>query len=131
MNIILKTVYLITGLAGIGKSIISHVLAGHLDGNEEVETAMLRETEEEAGIKISLGDLKTVGVMHRNSGHDERIDFFLTASRWDGSIRNMERNKCDALLWANINELPYNVITFIKKAILNHLNGKYFDSFGW
>jgi len=107
------------------------VVAGHLDGNEAVETAMIREAYEEVGIKILLEDLKTIGVMHRNSGQDERIDFFLTANKWAGTIRNMEENKCDNLLWADINKLPNNVICYVKKAILNYLNGEYFDSFGW
>ncbi|HEC35073.1 MAG TPA: NUDIX domain-containing protein, partial [Anaerolineae bacterium] len=51
------------------------VIAGHLDGNEEIKTAMIREAREEAGIEIAPQDLQVVGVMHRRSD-DERIDFF-------------------------------------------------------
>jgi 8-oxo-dGTP diphosphatase len=107
------------------------VIAGHLDGNEEVKTAMIREAEEEAGISISLEDLEVVGVMHRKSGHDERIDFFLTANKWNGTIKNMERNKCDGLLWVEMNDLPDNVIPYIRKAISNYQEKKHFDDFGW
>jgi 8-oxo-dGTP diphosphatase len=107
------------------------VIAGHLDGNEELETAMIREAKEEAGIKISAEDLEVVGVMHRNSGHDERIDFFFATSKWNGNVKNMEKHKCDELLWVDIHELPNNVIGYVRKAILNYIDKKWFDSFGW
>ena len=51
------------------------VVAGHLDGGEEVKEAMAREAREEAGIEIAPADLQVVGVMHRLS-NDERVDFF-------------------------------------------------------
>ena len=43
------------------------VIAGHLDGNEEVAAAAIREAKEEAGIEISPADIDVVGVMHRKS----------------------------------------------------------------
>lgn len=54
------------------------VAAGHVDGNEDVKAAMIREAEEEAGIKISSDNINFASVMHRNSD-DERIDFFFIA----------------------------------------------------
>lgn len=51
------------------------VIAGHLDGNEEIKTAIIREAKEEAGIDICPENVEIVGVMHRKSDHDERIDF--------------------------------------------------------
>ncbi|WP_218000213.1 NUDIX domain-containing protein [Millisia brevis] len=61
--------------------------AGHLDGEETVTAAIVREAREETGIRLTSQDLRTVHVMHRNipGGGHERIDFFLTADRWEGS----------------------------------------------
>ena len=56
------------------------VIAGHIDGNEEVRAAAIREAWEEAGIDIRLSDVEVVGVMHRKSD-GERVSFFLAASR--------------------------------------------------
>src|SRR3954453_1330432 len=61
------------------------VIAGHLDGDETVYSAMIREAREEAGITIPPADLAVVGVMQRRAaapGDDERIDFFLAATAW-------------------------------------------------
>ena len=75
------------------------VIAGHLDGHEEVTEAAIREAKEEAGIEIRSTDIEVVGVMHRKQD-DERIDFFLSASRWNGDIVNMEPGSCDDLSWS-------------------------------
>ncbi|SRR5258708_6877798 len=106
------------------------VIAGHLDGNEEIKAAMVREAREEAGIELSIQDLQVVGVMHRKST-DERIDFFLVATSWSGEISNEEPDKCDLLAWFDINNLPENVISYVRKAIENYRQGVWFDSFDW
>ena len=106
------------------------VVAGHLDGGEEVRAAMIREAREEAGIEIAPEDIRVVGVMHRLS-NDERIDFFLTADRWSGEIRNMEPEKCDQLDWFDADTLPENVVPYVRKALANFRAGVWYDSFGF
>lgn len=106
------------------------VVAGHLDGNEEIKTAMIREAWEEAGIEIDPSQLQVIGVMHRKSG-DERIDFFLVATTWTHEIINKEPHKCDELAWYPLNALPNTTIPYIRTAITNYHQGKWFDSFGW
>ncbi|HEC35493.1 MAG TPA: NUDIX domain-containing protein [Anaerolineae bacterium] len=106
------------------------VIAGHLDGNEEIKTAMIREAREEAGIEIAPQDLQVVGVMHRRSD-DERIDFFLVATSWSGEITNREPHRCDRLAWFRLDDLPENVIPYVRKALDNYRRGIWFDSFGW
>ncbi len=106
------------------------VIAGHLEGGEEVKTAAIREAKEEAGIRLFPDDLDVVGVMHRHSA-DERIDFFLVARRWEGDIVNREPDKCDDLSWFDIDRLPDNLIPYVRQAWENYCNGVWFDSFGW
>ncbi|HLG61149.1 MAG TPA: NUDIX domain-containing protein [Ktedonosporobacter sp.] len=106
------------------------VIAGHLDGNEEIKTAMIREAKEEAGITLSPQSLQIVGVMHRKAD-DERIDFFLTATSWDGAIVNAEPHKCDELAWYALDALPANVVPYVRRAINNYRQSHWFDSFGW
>lgn len=106
------------------------VVAGHLDGDEEVKAAAARETMEEAGVEIVPDHLSVVGVMHRKS-NDERIDLFLAASRWSGEIANMEPDKCSELAWFDLDRLPDNVIPYVRRALDNFRRGVFFDSFGW
>jgi ADP-ribose pyrophosphatase YjhB (NUDIX family) len=106
------------------------VVAGHLNGDEEVKAATIREAVEETGIEVASQDLEVVGVMHRRSD-DERIDFFLVARSWSGRITNREPNKCDRLAWFDLDELPENVIPYVRRALENYRHGRWFDSFGW
>ena len=106
------------------------VVAGHIDGNEEVKAAAIRETKEEAGIEIQPSDIEVVGVMHRKA-EDERVSFFLAASKWSGDIVNAEPDKCDDLSWHSVHDLPANMVPYVRQALENYQKGRYFESFGW
>lgn len=106
------------------------VIAGHLDGGEEVIQAAIREAREEAGISLAPRDIALVGVMHQCSDK-EYIDFFVAASHWDGDIVNAEPDKCDDLCWHPLDHLPKNVIPYVRRALDNYRSGRWFDSYGW
>lgn len=106
------------------------VPAGHLDGGETVIAAARREGLEEIGVHIEAGDVVFSSVVHRRDG-DERVDFFVHVHKWQGEPANTEPDKCDELRWVDVNELPDNVIPYVKKAIQNHLTGIPFNEFGW
>jgi len=106
------------------------VVAGHLDGGERIRDAAVREAAEEVGIRMEPQDLEVVGVMHRLSD-DERVDFFLAARSWSGEIVNAEPEKCDRLAWFDLEDLPENVIPYVRRALENYRRGRWFDSFGW
>lgn len=106
------------------------VIAGHLDGGEEVLAAAAREAREEAGIDLDPAATRVVGVMHRRSD-DERIDFFVQTTAWRGEPRNLEPDKCDDLRWFSLDGLPGNVVPYVRRAIENVRKDVWFDSFGW
>lgn len=93
------------------------VVAGHVDKGETFTEAIIREVKEEAGIILEAEDLSVVHVMNRNIQDDERIDIFFIAEKWTGNIENKEPNKCDDLSWFDLDDMPDNVIPYIKKAI--------------
>lgn len=110
------------------------VVAGHLDGGEEVVAAAIREAREEAGIALDPADLTIVGVMHRRADDGERIDFFLTAARWSGAVTNAEPHKCDELAWFPLDALPANVIPYVRRALDTYCRSpasRWFESYGW
>ena len=106
------------------------VPAGHLDGNESVIAAGIREAEEEVGVKLEAGDMRFSSIMHRLED-DERVDFFVHVHKWKGEPLNAEPDKCDDLCWANIDQLPVNTVPYVRQALGNHLRGIPFDEFGF
>jgi 8-oxo-dGTP pyrophosphatase MutT (NUDIX family) len=104
--------------------------AGHLDGDETVLAAAAREAQEELRVRIEAGGLLFSSVMHRKED-DERVDFFLRVPVWRGEPVNAEPDKCDDLRWAEVGDLPGNLVPYIRRAIQNDLNGIRFDEFGW
>lgn len=89
------------------------LIVGHLDGNEEVAEAGVREAREEAGIELDRSFLRIAGVMHRMSDA-EYIDVFVMADRWTDEIRNLEPEKCDDLSWFPLDDLPDNTIPYVR-----------------
>lgn len=104
--------------------------AGHLDGEETVLAAAVREAREETGLRLEEKDIFFSSVMHRREG-DERVDFFVHVRQWLGEPVNAEPDKCDELCWAERTDLPANTIPYVRRAIQNHRDGIKFDEFGW
>ena len=98
------------------------LIAGHIDGNESVSQAIIREAQEEAGIKIKKSDLELATVIHRMSPDREYIDFFFVGKKWIGSPTIMEPEKCDDMSWFSLNDLPKNLLPYIGEAISNYQN---------
>ncbi len=107
------------------------LISGHLDGNETVIEAMVREAHEEAGITIYPHDLQVTHVMHRNAEVGEYVDFFLVAKAWKGNPQNTEPEKCDDMQWFPLDELPKNIISSVKQAIEQYSSGQIFSEYGW
>ncbi len=68
-------------------------------------------------------DLVPIGVLYRMSD-SERVNqslpflyFFFTCSEWDGSVTNCETEKCDELRWCDVDNLPHNMVAYVRKAI--------------
>lgn len=106
------------------------VVAGHVEADEEITAAAVREAREEVGIELQRKDVEVVGVMHRRSD-EERVSFFLTTSAWSGTIVNAEPDLCDDLSWRSLDDLPRNTIPYLRRALWNYRTGTFYDGFGW
>jgi 8-oxo-dGTP diphosphatase len=112
------------------------LVAGHLNGNESFQNAIIRESKEEANIILQPKDLSVAHVMNRYDLQNdlelrEKVDVFFVAKKWQGEIKNMEPNKCDDLSWFPIDKLPANTIPYIKKVISNVRKKIFYSEFGY
>lgn len=107
------------------------LVAGHVDGNEPVTQAMIREAKEEAGINVASKDLKMIHSMHRSAPGIEYLDFFFAADKWQGEPKIMEPDKCDDLSWFDLNSLPDNILEYVKQAIDSYKNNITFSEYGF
>ncbi|MHB1612389.1 MAG: NUDIX hydrolase [Sulfobacillus sp.] len=107
------------------------VPAGHVERNEGIRQAMHRETAEEIGIQMRDEDLVPIGVLYRKSD-SERVDFFFGCSKWEGRVTNCEIKKCDELRWCHVDNLPQNMVPYVRNAIERFGQGEHwFGEFGW
>jgi 8-oxo-dGTP pyrophosphatase MutT (NUDIX family) len=109
------------------------LVAGHVEADEAVTAALVREAWEETGMVLALADLEFVHVMHRHSeDHLVYFDFFFAAQRWSGEISNREPHKCDDLRWFSQAHLPVNTVPYVRKVVTDYLaQGQKFSELGW
>jgi 8-oxo-dGTP pyrophosphatase MutT (NUDIX family) len=107
------------------------VPAGHLDGDESVRAAAVREAEEEVGIQLSTERVRFGHVMHRRKPDEERVDFFVVSEQWGGEAHIAEPNKCSELMWANPQALPSDTIPYVRRGIELTFRREPYSEFGW
>jgi 8-oxo-dGTP pyrophosphatase MutT (NUDIX family) len=106
------------------------LVAGHVDGNETFRAAMAREALEEAGLSLSVEQLKLRHTMHRFSG-SERLSLFFEAEQCSEVPVNAEPHKCGGLEWFEIEVLPENTVPYVAAALLKISQGCSYSEFGW
>ncbi|MGY2114863.1 NUDIX hydrolase [Nocardia gipuzkoensis] len=107
-----------------------HLPSGHLESDESVVDALVREAAEEIGVVIAPEDVQFTHVMH-NSSSGGRAAFFFLVRTWAGTLTNQEPDKCDALEWFAPAELPDRMIAYCRAALISIAAGQQFSVYGW
>lgn len=109
------------------------LISGCVDGNESISDAAIREAKEEAGITLSFRDLSIPTVMHRSKSQNqwEALCFFFKVKSYQGEINNTEPHKCSELKFFKINNLPHNLIPYVKEGLISALNNKSYIEYGF
>ena len=109
------------------------VIAGHVERDERITQALVREALEEAGVGLYEGDFRFLHVMQRtNPDGLVYVDFYFAAEHWQGEVRNREPSKCDDLRWFRLTDLPSNTIPHVREVLMNHwVNESRFSEYGW
>lgn len=102
---------------------------GHVEKGEPIHKAMIREAKEEIGIDINEEALKLVHICNRKVKDNAYVDFIFECNEWQGKETIMEKDKSDELRWFDLNNLPDNVIPFMKEVFKN--TKKIYIPYGW
>lgn len=98
---------------------------GHLEQGEDIFDAMIREAKEEIGINIKRENMQIVHIYHHFN--KDILKFVFEVTSYSGEIKNLEPEKCKELKWVDIEKLPNNTISGIRKEIINIYNGIYYS----
>ena len=102
--------------------------SGHVEKGESFAAALVRETKEEIGLNIKIEDLKFLTVIHHYQ--NDYVQSIFTTSKFEGKPIICEPNKCGNLLWADMDNLPKNIIPYVPSIIEDiKLGIKYDDGY--
>lgn len=95
--------------------------AGHINKCENAYEAVIREAKEELGIEMSVENIVDTFVVNRkNKSLISYYDVYFKISKYIGTIKINEKEKCSELVWHSLNELPEDMISYEKEAIENN-----------
>lgn len=109
--------------------------AGHLDAGESLAEAVCRECKEELAIAVSPAGARFAHLMHKARGDaeqgGERLCTFFIISSWLGEPYIAEPDKFSELVWAPVDDLPDDMIAFVRWAVHLIQQGVTFSTYGW
>lgn len=100
--------------------------AGHIDKGENQYEALVREAKEELDIEIDLkGITNSYVVLRRNFFEidgkilEPYIDYYFEVTKYTGTPKIAEPDKCEELVWASIDNLPEPFINYEGEFLAN------------
>ena len=93
------------------------LVAGHVYERESPKEGMIREFEEECGLRLKAEELETIGMMYSKCDDFDYINLIYKADLTGKKIVNQEPHKCGALTFHSLASLPEPMDPYIKKII--------------
>ena len=108
--------------------------SGHLDGDEDVVSALTRELREELGITVERHNVRLAVVVHsqaEDENDSEYLHLFFRVARWSATPVISEPDKCTELVWADMDHLPADAVDYVVLALEALRSGDPLILFGW
>jgi 8-oxo-dGTP diphosphatase len=90
---------------------------GHVEAHESPTAAILREIQEELGVKVKASDLEFVCVAARNTAPTEYAAYEFAIKNKNYHFVNAEPEKCSELVWADMHNLPDDMVEDFRQVI--------------
>ena len=97
---------------------------GHVEKGETPVLAAIREIKEELGVTVKSADLEFVCVAARNASPTEYVAYEFIIRDKDYPFKNAELEICSELVWAELDDLPDDVIEHFRQIITDGIIGK-------
>ncbi|MEW1633522.1 NUDIX domain-containing protein [Streptomyces sp. NPDC093801] len=96
-----------------------HLPSGHLDPDEDMVDAVIREAREETGVLIEAQDVTAAVTVHHRPpvGSRSRLGVFFEVRRWSGRPRIMEPDRCDGMDWYPLDALPDPMVAYCRAGL--------------
>ncbi|MGW5319862.1 NUDIX hydrolase [Nocardia thailandica] len=109
-----------------------HLPSGKLEHGESATAGLARETWEETGIRLDPARVRLVHVAHVTApAREPRLGLFFRADTWTGTPDNREPDKCYALRWFPLADLPDNLIDYSATGIHALSHPSEYSEAGW
>jgi 8-oxo-dGTP diphosphatase len=106
--------------------------SGKLEADEDLLSALLRETREEIGLDLDRTAAQMATTVHyRSPKGPARVGFFFAVTDWVGEPVNAEPHKCAKIAWYPLGMLPHNTVPYTAAGIDQYTRGKPFGLRGW
>ncbi|MFH7340489.1 NUDIX domain-containing protein [Streptomyces sp. KHY 26] len=109
-----------------------HFLAGHCE-REAAVGCLVREAEEEAGLRVDPAGVELVHVVHLldPSQARPRVQLVFRARSWTGTPEVLEPDRCVEWRWWPPTDLPQELVPYARTAIEGILADRVYSELGW
>lgn len=109
------------------------LIAGHVREKEPCTQAIIREFEEECGVKLKPEELTLIGAMHHNSPPYDYVNFIFHVDLTHHVPQNLEPHKCAILEFHDAASLPKPMEKYIIEIIQKSIpyKGLWVSECGW
>lgn len=93
---------------------------GHVNDDETLAEAAVRETLEEVGVRVAVEDLEPLGTTRYVDGGHRGVDFFFRSRSWSGEPSVVA--ECSEIGWHHPDDLPADSLAWLDEALHAHLD---------
>ena len=106
------------------------LVGGTVEPDETPKEALIRESEEEAGILLKPEDLQLAHVLHKQTAKGQRMVLYFKATNWRGTFKNNEPFKFKGVSWFALNQLPSDLTATVRHVLGQYRKGNLYSEFG-
>jgi 8-oxo-dGTP pyrophosphatase MutT (NUDIX family) len=103
------------------------LIGGTVERKEYAAETLIRESFEEAGLKLTRNDLTLVHVLHKRYRKAHRIVLYFRAHHYEGKPRSKEHKKFENVEWHPYNKLPAKLAPTVRHVLKAYGRGRLYS----